>query len=188
MSSHIPTDALKASNLSQNQRGVIKGMASGLSLAVAAIALSAYALYPLGASLAERASLLALCLLPPAAMLVISIARLAKHRFFTPADIDGSALTEGSDRARLLQALLQNTLEQVALAVPIYAAWAFLAPARLLGALAAASGLFLLARLLFFKHYASGAAARSLGFALTFYPTVLLLIGLVPLSLQKVFG
>lgn len=168
---------------SQNQRGVIKGMASGLALAATAMALTAYALHPLGASLAERASLLALCLLPPAATLAISIARLAKHRFFTPADIDGSALTEGSDRARLLQALLQNTLEQVALAVPVYVAWAFLAPPRLLGALVAASGLFLLARLLFYKRYRSGAAARSLGFALTFYPTVLLLIGLVPLSL-----
>ncbi len=174
--------------LDQNQLGVIKGMASGLALAATAMALTAYALHPLGASLAERASLLALCLLPPAATLAISIARLAKHRFFTPADIDGSALTEGSDRARLLQALLQNTLEQVALAVPVYAAWAFLAPPRLLCALLAASGLFLLARLLFYKRYASGAAARSLGFALTFYPTVMLLIALVPLSLQKVFG
>lgn len=175
-------------NLSQNQLGVIKGMASGLAFAAAAMAMAAYALHPLGASLAERASLLALCLLPPAVTLAISIARLAKHRFFTPADIDGSALTEGSDRARLLQALLQNTLEQVALAVPVYVAWAMLAPARMLGALVAASGLFLLARLLFYKRYRSGAAARSLGFALTFYPTVLLLIVLIPLSWQRVFG
>lgn len=176
------------SHRSLNQRGVIKGMVSGLSLAVAALALTAYALHPLGASLDERASLLALCLLPPAATLAISIARLAKHRFFTPADIDGSALTEGSDRARLLQSLLQNTLEQVALAVPVYVAWAMLAPAGMLGALVAASGLFLLARLLFYKRYRSGAAARSLGFALTFYPTVLLLIGLIPLSLLRFFG
>ncbi|MDP3293551.1 MAG: MAPEG family protein [Nevskia sp.] len=188
MSLHIPSNAVKANNLSQNQRGVIKGIASGLTLAATSMAMSAYALHPLGASLAERASLLALCLIPPATALTISIARLAKHRFFTPSDIDGSALTEGSDRARLLQALLQNTLEQVALAVPVYVAWAMLAPARMLGALVATSGLFLLARLLFYKRYRSGAAARSLGFALTFYPTVLLLIGLVPLSLQRVFG
>lgn len=173
---------------SQNQLGVIKGMASGLALAAASMAMTAYALHPLGASFAERASLLALCLLPPAITLAISIARLAKHRFFTPADIDGSALTDGSDRARLLQALLQNTLEQMALAVPVYVAWAFLAPAGMLGALVAASVLFLLARLLFYKRYQSGAAARSLGFALTFYPTVLLLVALVPLSLQKAFG
>lgn len=188
MSSHISKGTLKASNLSQSQRGVIRGMASGLVLAAAAIALPVYAMHPFGASLAERASLLALCLLPPVATLAISIARLAKHRFFTPADIDGSALTEGSDRARLLQALLQNTLEQVALAVPVYVAWAMLAPAWMLGALAAASGLFLLARLLFYTRYRSGAAARSLGFALTFYPTVLLLVGLIPLSLLQIFG
>lgn len=179
---------MKADNLSPNQRGVIKGIAIGLALAVSVLALVAYALPTLGASLAERASLLALCLIPPVVTLAISIARLAKHRFFTPADIDGSALTEGSDRARLLQSLLQNTLEQVALAVPVYVAWAMLAPAGMLGALVAASGLFLLARLLFYKRYRSGAAARSLGFALTFYPTVLLLIGLIPLSLLRFFG
>jgi len=51
--------------------------------------------------------------------LLICIARLAKHRFFTPEDINGSALTSGTERARLLQALLQNTREQTCPAVPI---------------------------------------------------------------------
>ena len=41
----------------------------------------------------------------------------------------------------------------------------------------AASALFLLGRILFFVRYESGAAARSFGFAVTFYPTVALTLG-----------
>ena len=64
------------------------------------------------ASLSLRLKLAALAGLAPAAVLLLCIARLAKHRFTTPQDIHGSALTEGTERAKLLQALLQNTLEQ----------------------------------------------------------------------------
>ena len=69
-------------------------------------------------SVASRLKLAALAALAPTAVLFLCIARLAKHRFFTPQDIHGSALTEGTERARLLQAFLQNTLEQTVLAVP----------------------------------------------------------------------
>jgi len=44
--------------------------------------------------------------------LAISIGRLAKHRFFSPEDIDGGCLTDGSSKAKVLQSLLQNTVEQ----------------------------------------------------------------------------
>ncbi len=52
----------------------------------------------------------------------LAIARMAKHRFVTAADIDGSALSVGTARARTLQSLLQNTTEQLAFALPVYVA------------------------------------------------------------------
>jgi MAPEG family protein len=86
--------------------------------------------------------------------LLICIARLAKHRFFTPEDINGSALTAGTERARFLQALVQNTLEQSCLAVPVYIATSIVAPDFLLPLVPAAALMFLVGRLAFFAGYA----------------------------------
>lgn len=165
--------------LTPDQRGVAMGMASALLAAVAVFSLAAIlggASSGFGSSLESRLEVLAACLLAPAATLLFCIARLAKHRFFTPEDINGSALTEGSMRARLLQALLQNTLEQSALALPVYLLGALLLPGHLLGLVPAAAAMFLTGRALFYAGYAGGAASRALGFALTFYPTVLLAV------------
>ncbi|MBA3696191.1 MAG: MAPEG family protein [Methylotenera sp.] len=125
-------------------------------------------------------------LLLPVTALCVAIARLAKQRFFTPADIDGSALTSGTDRAKLLQALLQNTLEQLTLAIPVYLAALFSSSNNLQAAVPVCAFTFLLGRILFFTTYQRGAGARALGFALTFYPTVLLLIWQLWLLLSKV--
>jgi hypothetical protein len=114
-------------------------------------------------------------LLLPALALFIAIARLAKHRFFSFEDIDGSALGAGTEQAKLLQALLQNTLEQTSLAVPVYLAALFSAPVPIRAAVPACACAFLVGRMLFFIAYRRGAVARSFGFALTFYPTAILL-------------
>ena len=115
--------------MSSEQRGVAMGMALALCMAVVFLALAAMIggsrIAPI-VSTEFRLEVLAASLMAPAASLFICIARLAKHRFFTPEDINGSALTEGSARAKLLQALLQNTLEQVVLALSVYAACSFL--------------------------------------------------------------
>lgn len=166
--------------LGRVQRSVARGMATGLGVTFLVLVLVPV-MWSRGVghdSLEARFEWLSLALLLPAATLAFAIARLAGHRFFTPQDMDGSALTAGTDRARLLQSLLQNTLEQVALALPVYFAWAMFAPGRLLPTLPAAGCLFLLGRLLFFRGYVHGAAARALGFALTFYPTLVLVLAL----------
>ena len=129
--------------------------------------------------LVMRLKVAALAGLAPTAVLFLCIARLAKHRFATPQDIHGSALTEGTERAKLLQALLQNTLEQTVLAVPVYFAAALVYPARFLPLVAAAAVLFVVGRILFFRGYASGAPSRAAGFRLNFYPSVALLISVV---------
>lgn len=163
--------------ISPAQRGVLSGMGGALAIIAAAGALTLW-LQPFSSAILEqRLQLLALCALAPAATLAFCIARLANHRFTTPADIDGSGLTTGTAQARTLQALLQNTLEQVALAMPVYPAWVLLAPGRFTGLIATAALLFLLGRILFFRGYAKGAPSRALGFALTFYPTALLMAG-----------
>lgn len=170
--------------LGKAQRGVLAGMLIGLGVSLLLLVAAACCVEPdIGTS---RFQWLALALVLPALSLMIAIARLAKHRFFTPQDIEGSALTAGTERARLLQSLLQNTLEQLALAVPVYVAWAALAPLGWLPTLPASACLFLLGRLLFFRGYAHGAAARSFGFALTFYPTIMLLLGALAVAAQKV--
>ncbi|HUR42271.1 MAG TPA: MAPEG family protein [Verrucomicrobiae bacterium] len=124
-----------------------------------------------------RARLLAVCALGPISMLVMAVGRLGNHRFHTPEDIAGSGLTAGTNKAKLLQALLQNTLEQLCIALPVYSAWALLAPPRLMVALPTAAILFVVGRVLFFWGYAKGAPGRAIGFGLTFYPSILMLAG-----------
>lgn len=163
--------------MNSEQRGVVIGMASAFLTAAAIFTLAAIyggARFAANASTEFRLELLAVSLMAPAITLFICIARLAKHRFFTPEDINGSALTDGTARAKLLQALLQNTLEQVALALPVYLACSFILPGHLLGLIPAAAVMFIVGRMLFYIGYAGGAPSRAFGFAFTFYPTAIL--------------
>src|SRR3954464_2125424 len=52
--------------------------------------------------------------------LTLNIGLLARHRFFTPEDIDGGGLTKGTPQAQVLQSTLQNTLEQTVLALSVH--------------------------------------------------------------------
>ncbi len=166
--------------LSQAQGGVLRGMLGAVAVSLAVLALALWwapaALQP-PAALAER---LAAALRWEAGVLlclVLTIGSLARHRFFTPADIDGSGLTAGTDRARVLQAVLQNTLEQAVIAALAHLLWVAATPAAWFAAMPAAVLLFVVGRLCFVAGYARGAPARAFGFALTFYPTVLLTLG-----------
>jgi len=172
--------------MDKTQLGVVRGMSVAMLTAVAAFAFSAtYLSRVWGSDLASRITIAAWSIVLPAFALLVCIARLAKHRFFTPEDIHGSGLTGGTEKAKLLQALLQNTLEQSCLALPIYIATAIVVPATLLAVVPAAAGMFLIGRLCFFAGYANGAPSRAFGFGLTFYPTVLLTFLLVVLGVSK---
>ena len=119
--------------IDSTQKGVARGMATAVAFAIGVFAIAYVLQWPSFSqvSVDSRLKLAALAALAPAAVLFVCIARLAKHRFTTPQDIHGSALTEGTDRAKLLQALLQNTLEQTVLAVPVYLAAATVFPASI---------------------------------------------------------
>ena len=115
--------------------------------------------------------------------LLFAIARLARHRFFSVEDIDAGG--EGTLRAMALQAQLQNTLEQVVLAIVAHGAWMLLAPAAF-GMLALLfAGYFCVGRVLFFVSYGRGAPGRALGFALTFYPSVGMILGALPWAAER---
>jgi len=162
-------------------------MAVAMALALLGGVLPLLGWTPIADSLGARLRLWLTADLAVVFWLFVGVARIAKHRFFTPADIDGGGLSAGTQRAHLLQSLLQNTLEQCALAVVVHGAWALLMPDRWTGLVLVYAGTFALGRLLFFARYAHGAAARSLGFALTFYPTVLMLIALIPTAAWQAF-
>jgi hypothetical protein len=168
--------------LSDKQLGVLKGMALAMTASVLTIIFGIF-LDPFSYTLVEntqgRMDVLGLSIILPTLFLVVSIGRLARFRFFSPDDIDGSALTKASGNAALLQSLLQNTLEQCIIAVFVYTAWCFLMPVYWLSAIPLCSVLFALGRILFFKGYKNGAASRAFGFALTFYPTIVLFLILI---------
>ncbi|HET7411890.1 MAG TPA: MAPEG family protein, partial [Pararhizobium sp.] len=111
-----------------------------------------------------------------------AIANVARMRFFSPQDIGGSSTGSASLAVRNARAILQNTLEQVVLAVPVHVALAavFVTSVPLVFALTV---LFAVGRILFWIGYPIGAPARSFGFALTFYPTmvgvIIAVLGLV---------
>jgi hypothetical protein len=171
--------------LTAKQHGVMKGMIAAVIVAATGLGLGAVQ-YPQDwlpdGSPQARLTLAAQCLLAGAFWLLLSIGLLARHRFFTPEDIDGSGLTSGTEKAKVLQAVLQNTLEQTTLAALTYIAFAALAPAGYLGALPAAALLFWCGRALFWNGYEKGAASRAFGFALTFYSTVLLFLAALAFS------
>lgn len=158
--------------ISSEQRGVLAGMLLGAAVPTLPIAAGVW-LFPAPAAVSapERLD----WLLPYAAVLALplaaAIAAIARHRFFHDAVIDGS--NDAADRwLTIARAVLQNTLEQTVLAALALLALAVLLPPSSLGALPAAAIWFVLARAAFALTYARGAAARSFGFAATFYPTL----------------
>lgn len=166
--------------LTDTQKGVIRGML--LAVVVSAVGLAAAIWWPPFSQQTATSGFEAW----PAALrwdlvLVILLAGnigfLANHRFFTPEDIDAGAVMQGTERAFAYKSALQNTLEQTVLALAVHTMWAFMVPAHRQGAAVAAAVLmFLVGRVFFWHGYMRGAAARSFGFALTFYPTIMMLV------------
>ncbi len=165
--------------LTTKQQGVAKGMAAGGLTAILIIGLGAATNpfgFPAELPMDDKIAVAVRSAAAPGLILAVAIARLAKHRFFTPEDIDAGAAQTSSSKAQMLQSMLQNTLEQAVLAVIAYGFWAVTMPSAWLSVCYLAAAAFVIARILFFVGYERGAPARSFGFALTFYPSLLILI------------
>jgi hypothetical protein len=169
--------------LSQQQKGVFAGMVC------AALLTAGTFLSPILPSVAdgmeEHLKLWLACSLICGFWLMIGVVRLARHRFFTAEDIDGGGLNTNSPRANLLQAQLQNSLEQTVLAVIAYGAWIYFAAPDRAGLIMIFAGYFAIGRLCFLIGYPHGAPARAFGFGLTFYPSAVLILATLPAALVQ---
>lgn len=164
--------------LTLKQQAVVKRAPAAVAIVAAAVLASRFipsAALPADQPAARVAWALPWAILPLLALMV-SIMRVANHRFSTPEDIDGSGLTVGSQKVQVLRAILQNTLEQSVLAVGGYLIGSVALPHGWLRVIPAAALLFVIGRILFTIGYARGAGGRALGFGLTAYPTFVLLV------------
>ena len=165
--------------LTDKQKGVIRNVIPAVVLTVVGLCgvslLLPLEILPVDEPGARMAWALKWALLPVLALMV-TIMRVANHRFSTPADIDGSGLTEGTPEVRVLRAVQQNTLEQAVLAVAAYAIWTVVVPYSWLRVIPIAALLFVCGRVLFARDYAQGASGRATGFGLTAYPTFGMLV------------
>jgi len=155
------------------QRRVAAGMAS--AAAITAVVLASSVFWAPGedrvAPVAERLQTAMRADVFVVLWLAATIANVARLRFLSIEDIAGSGAGSGSRRVRDAVAILQNTAEQVVLAVLTHLGLAATMgePTAMLVALAV---LFSVGRALFWAGYGRGAGGRALGFALTFYPTI----------------
>lgn len=115
--------------------------------------------------------------------LAVAIFRVSTQRVRSPEDIGGSASLVESPAVRQSRAILQNTLEQVVLAVPAHLALATVFPPDRMAALAALVLLFVIGRVAFAVGYRYGAPGRSFGFGLTVYSTMAAMSGALLLAL-----
>ena len=127
-------------------------------------------------ALDARLALAATAFAPLALSLFLDIARLARHRFAEPLDRNAAATTSVTAKADMLNAILRNTHEQVSFAALVYAIAALMLPSHWTDAVVGCPALFLIGRIVFATGYAKGAGGRAFGFALTFYPSVMLAI------------
>lgn len=93
-------------------------------------------------------------------------------RFYSPADIRGSAFGAPSTAIAVRAAVLQNSLEQTVLLFPATLILAALMRGSELVLAPFLVGLFLLGRVIFATGYAKGASGRALGMALTAAPII----------------
>ncbi|RYF11361.1 MAG: MAPEG family protein [Oxalobacteraceae bacterium] len=166
------------------QRGVATRMVAALCVTILVTAACMYVTVPAFRPLQDRLIAVARADLLVLFWLAATIGNVARLRFFSATDIAGSATTSGSTDVRSASAVLQNTLEQVALAVPVHVALAVLVVSSV-PLIIALSILFAAGRLLFWIGYANGARSRAFGFALTFYPSVVGLIIAAVASVQS---
>jgi len=117
---------------------------------------------------------LALAFMFPGLALAAMIARLAQRRFFDDGLIDG-APPLGNSGADIDTRVLQNTLEQLALALALWPATGFILAVKGPGVVLMLGIGFAVARIAFWVGYHVSPALRAFGFAATFYPTLLAL-------------
>lgn len=159
----------------REQRRVASGMGAGVVVTLAVplllVGLQPFSL-PHFPTTAARLDFVVRIDILVVAWLGAAIANVARLRFFSATDIEGSWQSEPSASVRRASAMVQNTLEQVVFATGSHCALATQLPERWMMIVPGLVGLFCLGRALFWLSYRHGAGARAFGFALTFYPSI----------------
>ena len=146
--------------MDRRQRGIAAMMALGMVWALVLVGW--------GRGPGEALASLALGLVPGGVVLAAMIGRLAQRRFFDPALIDGDPFPAGS-AAGIDQRVLTNTAEQLVLALCL---WPFAGWVLGWGLVPVLGLSFAGARCLFWCGYHLSPPLRGLGFAASFYPSV----------------
>lgn len=172
--------------LSFEQRGVARGAAMAAAASAAILALAWGSGDTWMPRLDDPSARFALALKLDLAVLLclaVAIGKVASQRFRSAEDIQGSAATSESGPVRISRSILQNTLEQAALAVPAHLALALTLPPARMAVPVVLVALFVAGRAAFARGYAHGAAGRAFGFGLTYYPTVAAILAAAILAL-----
>ncbi|CAJ1338366.1 unnamed protein product [Effrenium voratum] len=171
--------------LSSEQRGVAVGMGLSLLLTLTGLLPAAFGGLPfplkddMSSRLANALTWDLLVILP----VLGTVARLAKFRFFSPADINAAASKSSSSAAGIMQAIIQNTLEQAVMAFGAHLVWAATMPIYSQAVVPVSACFFFSGRVMFASGYSKGAPARAVGFSITFQPTALMLFAMVAFHL-----
>lgn len=153
--------------MSRDQRLILAGMAVALGITVALFFL------PVGHGGGDALRIACFCLLGPALCIMAGVGFIANRRFFHAEAIHGGAQTPAIE---LGQRYLTNSIEQGVLAATAWLAFAAVAADRAAAMLPVLAATFVAARIAFALGYAIAPWARAFGFALTFYPSVAVIL------------
>ncbi len=130
---------------------------------------------PLWVTTGDRLAYAAKCEFFAALMLLFGVMAVAGQRFFSDRAIEGQ--TEGLPRAITINLrYIQNTLEQLVLLVITHMAFVATADRDEMKIIPILVSLFIVGRVCFWIGYHQNPLARAFGFAVTFYPTIFMMI------------
>lgn len=165
--------------LSAEQRKILRNMLLAMLLALVLTVIAV--ICPVSWHLSRVQSYF-LALILPTCSYMVGIGRIASLRFFDES-VSNPLLAANNLRLNIMKQYLSNTHEQLFFAVIVYALLSWFLPLEHIYLALLLSVCFVVGRLLFISGYSRGAGARSLGFALTFYSSLVgFLVGLVFLS------
>lgn len=165
-------------NLSQPQKDVRVGMIAGAVFCGIWVWMG-YGFIdievPLWVTTGDRLAYAAKCEFFAGLMLLFGVIAVAGQRFFSDKAREGQ--TEGlSPSITINLRYIQNTVEQLILLVITHMAYAATADSGEMKLIPLLVSLFIVGRLCFWIGYHQNALSRSFGFAVTFYPTVVMMI------------
>jgi len=159
--------------MSNDQRKVLAGMVAAVVFSVAffevVFRLTDIHLSPLVTiGISVRLEYALKCEVFAALCLLAGVAKIANRRFFIPDAIEGGE----SPSIEIDRRYIQNTLEQLVLAIVAHLALVTIVAPESIRAVAVLVMLFVIGRVTFWFGYHRSGAARAFGFGTTFYPTV----------------